>query len=355
MFLEKKSRWLLVFGVLAVLALVLAGCAQPTPEPTEEPMEEATEEPMAEATEEPMEEMTEEPTEEMTEEPMEEATEEPMEEMTLGTEADPIVIAFVPSGDSDAVLASGQAIADELSARTGYVIEASVPTSYVGAIEAMCAGEAQAAALNTFSYIVASARGCADVALVSVRFGSATYSGQIITRADSGITSIEDLKGKTFCRPDPLSTSGWIIPSITMAAAGVDPETDLAEVVDAGGHDGVVRAVYNGDCDAGSTFVDARGGVEEEFPDVMDQVVVVQESEPIPNDTVSFSPDVPSDVRQAIVDAFLAIAGDEEASQLLASEDFYEWEGLEPIEDSYYDPFRQQLDAAGVDVESFVE
>jgi phosphonate transport system substrate-binding protein len=188
-----------------------------------------------------------------------------------------------------------------------------------------------------------------------VRFGSATYSGQIITRVDSGITSIEDLAGKTFCRPDPLSTSGWIIPSITMAAAGVDPETDLAEVVDAGGHDGVVRAVYNGDCDAGSTFVDARGSVEEEFPDVMDQVVVVQESEPIPNDTVSFRPDFPSDMRQAIVDAFLAMAADPDASQLLASEDFYEWEGLEPIEDSYYDTFRQQLDAAGVNVESFVE
>ena len=346
--LKNSNRWILMVAIVAMLGLLLVACAPPAP--TAEPMMEETEEPMMEETEEPMMEETEEPMME----PTEEMTEEPMAEPSVGTEDNPFIMAFVPSGDADAVLASGSAITDRISEITGLVVESSVPTSYVGAIEAMCAGEAHASALNTFSYIVASERGCADVALVSVRFGSTTYAGQLITRVDSGITSIDDLKGKTFCRPDPFSTSGWIIPSIAMKAAGVDPDTDLAEVVDAGGHDGVVRAVYNGDCDAGSTFVDARTGVEDEFPDVMDQVVVIEESTPIPNDTVSFSPDVPDDVRTAIVDAMLQMAADETDSQLFASSDFYEWAGLEPIQDSFYDAFRQQLDAAGVDVESFI-
>lgn len=302
--LKNSNRWILMVAIVAVLSLLLVACGGASNE--------------------------------------------------LGSADNPVIIAFVPSGDADAVLASGSAITDRISEITGLTVESSVPTSYVGAIEAMCAGEAHAAALNTFSYIVASERGCADVALVSVRFGSATYAGQLITRADSGITSIADLAGKTFCRPDPFSTSGWIIPSISMRAAGIDPDTDLAEVIDANGHDGVVRAVYNGDCDAGSTFVDARGGVDEEFPDVMDVVVVLEESTPIPNDTVSFGTDVPEEVRTAIVDAMLQMAADETDSQLFASEDFYEWETLEPIEDSFYDAFRQQLDAAGVDVEAFI-
>jgi phosphonate transport system substrate-binding protein len=342
--LKNSNRWILMVAIVVLLGMVLVACAPAAP--TEEPMAEPTEEPMAEPTEEPM--------AEPTEEPMAEPTEEPMAEPSVGTEDNPFIMAFVPSGDADAVLASGSAITDRISEITGLVVESSVPTTYVSAIEAMCAGEAHAGALNTFGYIVASERGCADVALVSVRFGSTTYAGQLITRADSGITSIADLAGKTFCRPDPISTSGWIIPSISMKAAGVDPDTDLAEVIDAGGHDGVVRAVYNGDCDAGSTFVDARTGVEDEFPDVLDVVVVIEESAPIPNDTVSFSPDVPDDVRTAIVDAMLAMAADETDSQLFASSDFYEWAGLEPIEDSYYDTFRPQLDAAGVDVEAYL-
>jgi ABC-type phosphate/phosphonate transport system substrate-binding protein len=86
----------------------------------------------------------------------------------------------------------------------------------------------------------------------------------------------------------------------------------------------------------------------------MDVVVVSEESTPIPNDTVSFGPDVPDDVRTAIVDAMLQMAADETDAQLFASSDFYEWAGLEPIQDSFYDAFRQQLDAAGVDVQSFI-
>ena len=166
-------------------------------------------------------------------------------------EDNPLVWAFVPSADSETVLAGATQITDLVFEATGIYIEPVVATDYSSVIEAMCNGEAQMGALNTFSYVLAHGRACADVAMVSERFGTTYYTGQIITRNDSGITTIADLAGKTFCRPDPLSTSGWIIPSITMQANGLNPETDLAEIVDAGGHDSVVTAVVNGDCDAG--------------------------------------------------------------------------------------------------------
>ncbi len=333
----QNKKFILLVGVLMVFTLVLAACTPAAPPATEE------------MTEAPTEEMTEAPTEEMTEEPTAEPTEEMM---AYGTEENPFIFSFVPSNDAATVLTSASAITDALSESTGLVINATVPTSYVAAIEAMCAGEAQAGALNTFSYVVANERGCADVALASVRFGSATYTGQIITRADSGIETVEDLAGHSFCRPDEFSTSGWIIPSITMRAAGVDPDTDLTEVIDAGGHSGVVRSVYNGDCDAGATFVDARTNIAEEFPDVTEQVVVIAVSEAIPNDTIAFSPDVPQEQQTAIVDAFLAMTQDE--TQMAMLQDLYSWDGLEKVDDSFYDPFRQLLEAAGVNVEDFV-
>ncbi len=330
-----RRLWLIV---LVMLLVALVGCAPAaTPEPTEEP---------APATEE----ATEEPTEEPTPEPTEEPTPEPP---ALGTEENPFIFSFVPSSDAAAVLASAEAITDKLSELTGLVIVAEVPTSYVASIEAMCAGEAHAGALNTFSYVVANERDCADVALVSIRNNSPTYVGQIVTRPDTGITSLEDLAGKTFCRPDEFSTSGWIIPSIALRAAGIDPETGLAEVKDAGGHDGVIRAVYNGECDAGSTFGDARTLVAEELTDVNDKVVVITTTDPIPNDTVAFRPDVPPEVRDAIVAAFLEMTADEESLAMLG--DLYRWTGLQEVDDSFYDPFRQLLESAGVNVEDFIE
>ena len=261
----------------------------------------------------------------------------------LGTEDNPIVWGFVPSSDSETVLAGATQLTDLIKEKTGVVISPVVATDYSGVIESMCSGETQMGALNTFGYVLAHSRGCADVAMVSERFGTTYYSGQIITRNDSGITSIADLKGKTFCRPDPLSTSGWIIPSITMQANGINPETDLAQILDSGGHPQVVEAVVAGDCDAGATFVDARND------DQRAVTTVIAESVPIPNDTISFGTDVSADLKDKIVNALVEISGDESTASILS--DTYNWDGLVKADDSFFDDFRQQLDAAGITIE----
>ncbi len=271
----------------------------------------------------------------------------------LGTEKNPIIWAVVPSGETERVVTGFEEVAAMIFDETGLVVQPLVATEYAGVIEAMCSDppKAHMASLATFSYILAAERGCADVALVSVRFGSAVYNGQIFVREDSGIESIADLAGKTVCRPDPLSTSGWIIPSITFKAAGIDPDTDLAQIVDAGSHDASVAGVYNGDCDAGTSYVDARGTIEEDYPDVKDVIKVIEVSADIPNDGVQFVPSFDAEVRAQIVAALLAIAETEAGVEALDTA--YSWNALEEHDDTFYDAFRQVLDAAGVSAEDF--
>jgi phosphonate transport system substrate-binding protein len=269
----------------------------------------------------------------------------------LGTEENPIVWVLVPSGETQTVLTGFEEVAALIFEETGLVVEPFVATEYAGAIEALCSDppKAQMASLATFAYMLASERGCAEAALVSVRFGSPSYNGQIFARADSGITELADLEGKTFCRADPLSTSSWIIPSLEIQAAGVDVNTGLAQIVDAGSHDASVTGVYNGDCDAGASFVDARSNIEADFPDVMDVVQVIYVTADIPNDGVQFVPSMDAEIRDKLVAGLLAIADTEEG--VAALDTAYEWTALEARDDSFYDPFRQILDAAGVSPE----
>jgi len=285
-------------------------------------------------------------------EPPEEEAAETEDIGNLGTEENPIIWAFVPSGEMERVAAGAQAVADLIFEETGLVIETFVATEYAGVIEALCSEPAQAhiASLNTFGYITAADRGCVEADLVATRLGAPTYVGQIFAGADTGIESLADLEGKTFCAVDELSTSGWIIPSITLRAAGIDPDTDL-DVIFAGSHDAAVSGVYSGQCDAGSSYVDARTRIEGDYPDVMEKVIVIETSIQIPNDGVQYQVNLPQALRDQITAALLKIAETPEGQEALNTA--YQWEGLEDIDDSFYDPFRQVLDAAGVSAADF--
>ena len=274
-------------------------------------------------------------------------------EAELGTEENPIIWALVPSGETDTVLAGFESVADIIFEQTGLVIEPFVATEYAGVIEAMSADppKAHMASLATFAYMLASERGVAEAELVSLRRGSASYNGQIFARTDSGITSLADFAGKTFCGVDPLSTSGWIIPSFTLGAAGVDPNTDI-EVVFAGSHDAAVAAVYNGECDGGSSFVDARSNLTEDYPDVMEAITVIEVSVDIPNDGVQYHPSIPRELRDQINGVLLTIHETEEGAEAIFQA--YEWSELAPRDDSFYEPFRQILDAAGVNISDYM-
>lgn len=267
----------------------------------------------------------------------------------LGSEENPIIWSFVPSGEMERVASGAREVADMLNDETGLYFDTNVATEYAGVIEALSSDPpgAHMASLATFAYVMAADRGVAEAALVSVRYGSPTYNGQIIAGAGTGISAIEDLEGKTFGRPDPLSTSGWIIPMLTLRAAGINPDSDM-KVVDAGSHDSVVAAVYNGDVDAGACYVDARNTIEEENPDVMEKVMVIAVTKDIPNDGVQFHPSIPQDTRNKIVDALLTIASTEEGVNALKTA--YSWTALEKRGDEFYDPFRQVLQASGLDI-----
>jgi phosphonate transport system substrate-binding protein len=271
----------------------------------------------------------------------------------LGTEQDPIVMSFVPSGDTEEIIASGDEIAQMITDQTGLIIQANVGTDFAAVREAMGAGKAHIGWLNTFNYVLAHEKYGVDAALVTVRFGETFYTGEIIVRADSGITSLDDLKGKTFCWVDPNSTSGYIIPRIMLLANGINPDTDFAEQVEAGSHNNVVAAVYNGDCDAGACYSDARSSIAEEYPDVMDVVSILATTPEIPNDNVSFIKDFPTDMRDSITQALLDISASEDGQAALNS--LYSIDGLEKTNDSFYDGFRADLSAAGIDIEELAQ
>jgi len=129
-----------------------------------------------------------------------------------------------------------------------------VPTSYTTVIEAMGSNQVDVGWLAPFAYVLAHDKNGAQVILASLRQGSKTYRSQIIVRADSGINSIEQLRGKKFAFVDPASASGFLFPNALLAQQGIDYKAFFSDTIFAGGHDKVIIAVYNKQVDGGASF-----------------------------------------------------------------------------------------------------
>jgi phosphonate transport system substrate-binding protein len=93
---------------------------------------------------------------------------------------------------------------------------------------------------------------------------------------------------------------------------------------------------------------DARRAVRSTAPDVVNVVRILAISAPIPNDTLSFGPDFPADVRQQVVDALFALAQDKEKWDTTALSTSYSWTGIAPISDSAFDPVRLEFEMLGL-------
>jgi phosphonate transport system substrate-binding protein len=75
-------------------------------------------------------------------------------------------------------------------------------------------------------------------------------------------------------------------------------------------------------------------------------------SPPIANDTLSFGPDFPAELRAQIEDALVAFAETETWDTSIGSQDFYGWTGLSRATDEEYDFIRQMVAAAGITLEN---
>ncbi len=261
-----------------------------------------------------------------------------------------LILALVPSQNAETLLDNAKPLADKLTEKLGIPVEAKVPLDYNAVVEGLDAGTIDIAMLNSFGYVLSNELSGTKCILKSVRYGSATYHGQFVVMADSGIESLEDLEGKRIAFVDPGSTSGYIFAANTLKAHGIDPEQ--MDSIFAGGHDSAIIALLNEQVDVAVSFDDARGRVEGEFPDVMETTKIIGYTDEIPNDTVSVRADLGDELIEQIKQAFLDIASTDEGHEIIYS--IYEIDGFEPAEDSEYDPVRAAAEALGLDLEEMM-
>jgi len=145
-----------------------------------------------------------------------------------------------------------------------------VAADYGGVIQAFAAKQIDIAYMSPAAYASAWLESNGDVRPLSVtqeQDGSMSYVAMMYVRADSGITSLADMKGKALAWSDPNSASGYLLPRSEFREMGIDPEPGkyFARTGFAGGHEQAVIAVLNRQYDAGVAWTSGMGDPAEGY------------------------------------------------------------------------------------------
>jgi phosphonate transport system substrate-binding protein len=139
---------------------------------------------------------------------------------------------------------------------------------YAGVIQAFAAGQIEVAYMSPAAYAAAWIQSNGDVEpllTTQEKDGTTSYVSVMYTRADSGVTSLEDMKGHSLAWADPNSASGYLIPRAEFRAQKLDPDSYFSRTGFAGGHEQAVIAVLNHQYDAGVTWTSGIGDASEGY------------------------------------------------------------------------------------------
>jgi len=141
---------------------------------------------------------------------------------------------------------------------------------YAGVIQAFGARQIEFAGMGSSAYAAAwmDTNGNVEPLLVAEeKDGSISYHSIMVTRADSGITTLEQMRGRSLAWADPNSASGYLIPRFELREGGIDPEAGrfFGRTGFGGGHEQAVIAVLQKQYDAAVTWVSGQGSWEEGY------------------------------------------------------------------------------------------
>lgn len=257
-----------------------------------------------------------------------------------------LVFGFQPSVEADKIAENAKPMADFISKEIGIPVETFTSTDYTGMIEAMGSDKVDIAALAPLAYVLAEDQVGAQLLLKTSRSGKTTYHAMFVTRADSGIKTLEQAKGKRIAWVDQSSASGYLFPAAYLKSKGYDPDTFFSQSKFAGSHDNAVRSVYNGDVDVASVYDDARNKLEASTPDVKQKVVKFDQTQEIPNDTFCVRKGLDPALTEKIKAALLKYAATEDGKKVL--KDTYEIDGLVEAKPEDYAVVRDTAKSMGI-------
>lgn len=223
-----------------------------------------------------------------------------------GSQQRPLRVILIPAdgGTEAGTKADFEPIFSAINKTYGLHFTLRVGQSYGAVVEAMASEKVDIAFFGPVSYHKARSKGAAELLAVAVTDGKSSYFSGIFVRRDSGLNSINDLKGKSVAFGDVNSTSSFNYPIAMIIEAGVDPVKDLGKVHLTGSHANALGALAAGKVDGACAAFDSFEKAVANKQIDPSKFKVLAKSAPIPFPPLAMHPKLDPAVKKQLRDAF---------------------------------------------------
>ena len=227
-----------------------------------------------------------------------------------------IKMGFVPLKNSEKLVEDLKPISDYLSERLGVKVEAFTASNYIGVVEGLGSGSVDFGIIPPFSSLLAQKQSNAKPILTSKgKTGKPGYTAELYVRKDSGIKSLQDVKGKKVAFVDPSSSSGYIYPGAMLVNAGLNLDKDISYQF-SGGHDKSLQLLLNKDVDVIATFDGVEDRYAKDFPQAKTDIQKLASSDMIPGVMVTISSKMDKELQEKLEKALRDIEKDPKMKEM---------------------------------------
>jgi phosphonate transport system substrate-binding protein len=195
-----------------------------------------------------------------------------------------------------------------LESKLGMKVEWTPVTDYAAAVETLASRKVDLAWFGGFTFVQSSVRSGGKTIPLVQREEDTVFKSVFIAGKDSGITKLEDLKGKTLSFGSQSSTSGHLMPRSFLLAAKINPDKDLKRISFSGAHDATIAAVASGKVDAGALNISVWNKFVEDKKVDPAAVKVIYTTPPYFDYNWTVHADMPAELRNKITQAFLDLS-----------------------------------------------
>ena len=184
-----------------------------------------------------------------------------------------------------------------------------IPVSdYPAAVEALVNKNVDMVWFGGFTHVQANVRSGGKIIPIAQREEDTKFQSVFITKTNSGIKTLADLKGKQVSFGSASSTSGHLMPRSFLLDAKIDPDKDFKRVAYSGAHDATIASVVSGKVDAAALDITVWNKFVSEKKVDTNEVNVFYTTPGYFNYNWSVHADMPVALREKVTKAILDIS-----------------------------------------------